>query len=141
MTPPERAPRSGRHPFGWIGVASVSAMVAAWLVLGLHSPYQITWRGSSASDAHRRFLTCGGGRMLGKVGEGLLGARYGVLNFGMPGNNMPEHLQELDVVLPLHPNFVLLQLYVNDFETPNMRRPQTYPLLPSDLDKRLVRSS
>ena len=73
--------------------------------------------------------------------EGFLGPRYEVLNFGNPGNNMPEHLNELDVVLKLHPDFVLLQLYINDFETPNMKRPETYPLLPLDLDSRMVRSS
>ena len=73
--------------------------------------------------------------------EGFLGSHYEVLNFGIPGNNMPEHLNELDQVLPLRPDFVLLQLYINDFETSNMQRPQAYPLLPSDLDNRMMRSS
>lgn len=73
--------------------------------------------------------------------EGFLGARYEVLNFGHPGNNLPEHLNALDLVLTLHPDFVLLQLYINDFETANMQRPKTHPLLPSDLDSRLGRSS
>jgi lysophospholipase L1-like esterase len=245
MTPPERAPRSGRPPFGWIGVASVSAMVAAWLVLVLHSQYQIAWLGDYAVAADALFLTGvagialtrslerrgsarvgaialrlgfsmaviagalvvsefaarfvfrdaissgnagdfiahrGGGPRISvnslgfrerEVGpkdpnryriavigdsftwgqgieerdrfsnllEGFLGSQYEVLNFGRPGNNMPEHLNEIELVLPLRPNFVLLQLYVNDFETPTMKRPETHPLLPSDLDGRLVRSS
>lgn len=73
--------------------------------------------------------------------EGFLGTHYEVLNFGVPGNNMPEHLNALDTVLELRPDFVLLQLYINDFETSTMKRPRPYPLLPSDLDSRLVRSS
>jgi hypothetical protein len=31
-------------------------------------------------------------------------------------------------------------MYINNFETPNMRRPHTYPLLPTDLDRRLLES-
>jgi hypothetical protein len=72
-----------------------------------------------------------------------LGPQYEVLNFGHPGNNMPEHLSELDYVLTIHPDFVLLQLYENDFETPRMtrNRPRAFPLLPSDLDSRIEQPS
>ena len=72
---------------------------------------------------------------------GFLGSQFEVLNFGRPGHNMPEHLDDLDEVLKLHPDFVLLQLYINSFETAGMVRPQTYALLPPDLDGWMVRSS
>jgi GDSL-like lipase/acylhydrolase family protein len=75
--------------------------------------------------------------------QGLLGPQYEVLNFGHAGDNMPEHLKRLDQVLSLSPDFVLLQLYENDFETPDMtrNRPRAYPLLPSDLDTRIEQPS
>jgi hypothetical protein len=66
--------------------------------------------------------------------ESLLGPHYEVLNFGLPGHTMPEHLADLDVALKLRPDFVLLQLYINNFETPTMRRPSPAHLLPHDLD-------
>jgi lysophospholipase L1-like esterase len=72
---------------------------------------------------------------------GFLGPQFDVLNFGRPGHNMPEHLDDLDQVLKLHPDFVVLQLFINNFETASMRRPQTYTLLPQDLDAWMVRSS
>jgi lysophospholipase L1-like esterase len=70
-----------------------------------------------------------------------LGPRYEVLNFGMPGHTMPEHVDELEPVLKLKPDFVLLQLYINNFETPGMRRPSAYPLLPAHLNARLTEAS
>jgi lysophospholipase L1-like esterase len=73
--------------------------------------------------------------------EGFLGPKYEVLNFGRPGNNMPEHLDVLREALPVSPDFILLQLYINDFETTQMERPRPYPLLPSSLDRPLERSS
>jgi len=73
--------------------------------------------------------------------EQALGARYEVLNFGMPGNNMPEHLDVLARALTVSPDYVLLQLYINDFETPEMERPRPHPLLPDALDRRLEQSS
>ena len=75
--------------------------------------------------------------------QGFLGSQYEVLNFGHPGDNIPDHVITLDQVLKFSPNFVLLQLYENDFETLSMttHRPQDYPLLPSDLDRRLSRAS
>jgi lysophospholipase L1-like esterase len=73
--------------------------------------------------------------------EGFLGPRYEVLNFGRPGANMDRHLSALERVLNLNPDFVLLQLFENDFETESMRRPRPYPLLPLGLDRRMERSS
>jgi lysophospholipase L1-like esterase len=70
-----------------------------------------------------------------------LGPRYEVLNFGQPGNTIPEDLDELDQVLKLAPDFVLLQMYINNFETPGMRRPHPLPLLPADVDGRLLSAS
>jgi lysophospholipase L1-like esterase len=73
--------------------------------------------------------------------EGFLGPRYEILNFGRPGNDMPEHLEVLEEALTVAPDFVLLQLYINDFETRQMQRPRPYPLLPSEADHDLERSS
>lgn len=73
--------------------------------------------------------------------QGVLGPHYEVLNFGLPGDDMPAHLDKLDKVLKLSPDFVLLQLYKNDFETATMIRPRAYPLLPADQDRRMARSS
>jgi hypothetical protein len=53
-----------------------------------------------------------------------------VLNFGFPGNNLPEHLEVLERALSVSPDFVLLQLYINDFEMPQMQRPSPHALLP-----------
>jgi hypothetical protein len=73
--------------------------------------------------------------------EKFLGARYEVFNFGRRGNNMPEHLQVLEQALSVSPDFVLLQLYVNDWETRNMRRPTSFPLLPESIEGELVEKS
>ena len=75
--------------------------------------------------------------------QGFLGPQYEVLNFGHPGDNIPDHLITLDRVLKFRPDFVLLQLYENDLETPTMttHRPTDYPLLPLDLDRRLSGAS
>jgi lysophospholipase L1-like esterase len=73
------------------------------------------------------------------LGESL-GPGYEVLNFGRLGNTMPGHLDQLPPVLKMSPNFVLLQMYINNFETPAMRRPSTYPLLPADPDRRMRQS-
>ena len=74
--------------------------------------------------------------------EASLGSSYEVLNFGIPGNNLPEHVQVLEQVLKVSPDFVLLQLYINDFEVPEMIRPQAHALLPwPTLDYWLLRSS
>ena len=73
--------------------------------------------------------------------ERMLGPRYEVLNFGIPGDNMPEHLTRLEPALSVSPDFVLLQLYINDFETRAMARPRAYPLLPGKLGGTLEGSS
>jgi hypothetical protein len=39
------------------------------------------------------------------------------------------------------PDFILLQLYINDFEKRGMERPQPYMLLPAALDRELEKSS
>jgi GDSL-like lipase/acylhydrolase family protein len=73
----------------------------------------------------------------------MLGPRYEILNLGYPGNNLPDYLPALDRALTMKPDFILLQLYENDFETPGMmrHRPTSYTLLPLDTDSRLERES
>jgi len=73
--------------------------------------------------------------------EQFLGQKYEVFNFGRRGNNMPEHLQVLEQALTVSPDFVLLQLYINDWETRNMRRPSSFPLLPESIEGELVEKS
>lgn len=73
--------------------------------------------------------------------EEFLEPRYEVFNFGRPGNNMPEHLEVLTQALTVSPDFVLLQIYINDFETASMQRPQAYPLLPASIERKIEGSS
>lgn len=73
--------------------------------------------------------------------EKALGPGYEVFNFGRPGNNLPEHLDVLTQALKVSPDFVLLQLYINDWETASMRRPEPKPLLPESWDRAMERSS
>ena len=73
--------------------------------------------------------------------EAALGSGYEVFNFGRPGDDMPEHLDALKTALSVSPDYVLLQLYINDFETRDMHRPRPYPLLPESLDRQLEGSS
>jgi lysophospholipase L1-like esterase len=73
--------------------------------------------------------------------EASVGPRIEVLNFGRPGNNMPEHLDVLQDALGVSPDFILLQLYINDFETRQMVRPEPYPLLPGSWHRSLEKSS
>ena len=73
--------------------------------------------------------------------QAALGPGYEVFNFAIPGDNMPEHLIRLDNALTVAPNFVLLQIYINDFETPDMVRPAPYVLLPEALHEKLLESS
>jgi lysophospholipase L1-like esterase len=71
-----------------------------------------------------------------------LGPPYEVLNFGIPGNNLPEHVHVIEQALKVSADFVLLQLYINDFEMPEMIRPGAHALLPwPTLDYWLLRSS
>ncbi len=69
--------------------------------------------------------------------ERALGAGYEVFNFGRPGDNMPEHLEVLTRALAIQPDFVLLQLYINDWETASMERPRPKPLLPDAWNRAL----
>jgi hypothetical protein len=58
--------------------------------------------------------------------------RFEVLNFAIPGNNTPQHLQTLrSRVLPAKPDFVLLQWFVNDIEGEDLsQRPRPALLAP-----------
>jgi lysophospholipase L1-like esterase len=73
--------------------------------------------------------------------QAALGSGYEVMNFGLPGHDMPQHLQVLDEVLPMRPDFVLLQLFINDFETTAMERPTPRPLISDDAARGWGRSS
>jgi GDSL-like Lipase/Acylhydrolase family len=57
---------------------------------------------------------------------------FEVLNFGVGGANTPEHRNFVAQLLPgFHPDFVLLQWYVNDVEDDDSAaRPTFHPLMP-----------
>jgi lysophospholipase L1-like esterase len=57
---------------------------------------------------------------------------FEVLNFGIAGGNTPQHLHTIaNIVLPLKPDFVILQWYVNDVEgNDSTGRPTYHSLLP-----------
>jgi GDSL-like Lipase/Acylhydrolase family len=60
------------------------------------------------------------------------GGRFEVLNFGKPGHETEHEIETLRQVLDeAHPDFVLVQWFVNDVEGRNKQRPQPLPLLPS----------
>ena len=61
-----------------------------------------------------------------------LPAKFEVLNFGVAGANTPEHLTSIQRIAPqFHPDFVLLQWYVNDVEDDDSTgRPASMPLVP-----------
>ncbi len=61
-----------------------------------------------------------------------LPGHFEVLNFGTAGANTPQHLHTLvNYVLPLRPDFVILQWYVNDVEgNDSAGRPTYHSLLP-----------
>jgi hypothetical protein len=61
-----------------------------------------------------------------------LPAKFEVLNFGVAGANTPEHLTSIQRIVPqFHPDFVLLQWYVNDVEDDDSTgRPASMPLVP-----------
>jgi hypothetical protein len=61
-----------------------------------------------------------------------LPAHIEVLNFGTAGANTPEHLATVTKLLQeVHPDFVLLQWYVNDVEDDDAAaRPRSSPLMP-----------
>ena len=59
-----------------------------------------------------------------------LGPGHDVFNFGVSGRNLPDHRDLVPRALRLSPQFVLLQLYPNDWEIGDMDRPILRPLLP-----------
>ncbi|MDH3284004.1 MAG: SGNH/GDSL hydrolase family protein, partial [Acidobacteriota bacterium] len=60
------------------------------------------------------------------------GPRYEVLNFGVPGAETVDHLDILETILTVAPDFVLLQWFVNDVEGRDKSgRPRPFPLLPA----------
>lgn len=66
--------------------------------------------------------------------------RFEVLNFGVPGAETVDELQTLKKVVVLaHPDFVLLQWFINDFEGHNKSgRPSYYPLVPFQQLRKLL---
>ncbi len=66
--------------------------------------------------------------------------RIEVLNFAIAGNNTPHHLEMLrSRVLAAHPDFVLLQWFVNDIEGDDLaRRPRQVTLAPHPAMHRLL---
>ncbi len=91
----------------------------------------ITW-GAGLPDAER----------FANLLQRFLGSDYEVVNFGIPGRGMPDHLAALDQALSIAPDFILLQLYTNDFEIGGMERPRAKPLLPwPGVDGWLLQSS
>jgi lysophospholipase L1-like esterase len=73
--------------------------------------------------------------------QDFLGSKFEVFNFGLRAHNMPEHLEVLDQALKYQPDFILLQLFINDFETAKMDRPRPFPLLPPALDRSMLSAS
>jgi len=61
-----------------------------------------------------------------------LPSNFEVLNFGTPGANTPEHRTLVEHLVPgIHPDFVLLQWYINDMEDDETAgRPTFRPLIP-----------
>lgn len=66
-----------------------------------------------------------------------------VLNFGVPGNNTPQHAETLRRnVLRVEPDFILMQWFINDVEGHDtIGRPTYQPLLPPPLHEWMYRSS
>ena len=66
--------------------------------------------------------------------EAALRSRLGrveVLNFANPGAELDDHVETLErAVLPVHPDFVLLQWYVNDVEIDKQGQPRPSHLVP-----------
>ena len=59
-----------------------------------------------------------------------LDLKFEVLNAGRESITSTDNVNIVrEEVLPLKPDFVLLQLYINDFETTQMRRPRPHPLI------------
>jgi hypothetical protein len=84
----------------------------------------------------RRFLhvwqRCAAGGRYSDLLQARLPSHFEVLNFGAPGANTPEHRSLVAHLLTdVHPDFVLLQWYVNDTEDDDSTgRPTFRPLMP-----------
>ena len=70
------------------------------------------------------------------------GLEVEVLNFGRPGGETVDHVRTLrDVVLPVQPDFVLMQWYINDVEGHDKsNRPSVRRLIPSDASTKWLRT-
>ena len=80
------------------------------------------------------------GQRFTNVMQQSLPADYEVLNFGVPGHNTLDHVTTIrDTVLRLHPDFIVVQWFVNDVEGAGLvPRPTYLPLLPfRDLNRQL----
>ena len=64
--------------------------------------------------------------------QGRLPSHFEVLNFGMAGANTPEHRRRVELLLrDVHPDFILVQWFVNDVEDDDtVGRPVFHPLVP-----------
>jgi lysophospholipase L1-like esterase len=51
-----------------------------------------------------------------KMNTAFPGHEFEVINLGVCGNNLPEHIRMLPLVKDLHPDFVLYQWFINDME-------------------------
>jgi hypothetical protein len=71
------------------------------------------------------------------------GRRFEILNFGRPGANTIDEVQMFkEVVIGIHPDFVLLQWYINDVEGHDeTSRPTGLPLLPSATLRSVLRQN
>ncbi|MBT3194115.1 MAG: SGNH/GDSL hydrolase family protein [Verrucomicrobia bacterium] len=68
--------------------------------------------------------------------------RFEILNFGTKGANLPEHVAALQgSVLPVRPDLVLLQWFVNDADAAGAAYPSLPRLLPRGADRFLTRHS
>jgi hypothetical protein len=73
-----------------------------------------------------------------------LPTNFEVMNFGHPGHNTPDHVRVIrDEVLQFHPDYILVQWFVNDVEGDSIvGRPVYRPLLPwPSLHNQLYQSS
>lgn len=92
-------------------------------------------------------ITFGGGldesqRFTSLLEDQLRPAGFEVLNLGFPGRDLPQHLEALTSdALPLDPDFILLELFVNDFESTEELRPRGNEAWFPDLDRWLERHS
>jgi lysophospholipase L1-like esterase len=51
-----------------------------------------------------------------KMNAAFPGQEFEIINLGVCGNNLPEHIRMLPLVKDLHPDFILYQWFINDME-------------------------